>query len=123
MRPVHKAKTRSQARWRRHRRVRRKVAGTAQRPRLVVFRSLKHTYAQLVDDDRGVTLVGVSDLSEGFTPAGEGKVGRAQGVGTLLAARAKALGITRVVFDRGGYLYHGRVRAVADGARAGGLEF
>lgn len=123
MRPLHKVKTRAQGRFRRHLRIRRKVRGTTDRPRLAVFRSLKHTYAQLVDDVRGVTLLGVSDLSQGFTPAGERKVGAARGVGKLLATRAKELGITRVVFDRGGYPYHGRVKAVADGAREVGLEF
>ena len=123
MRPLHRTKTRAQARFRRHLRVRQKVSGTAERPRLVVFRSLKHVYAQLVDDVRGITLVGVSDQSKDFQPDGEGKVGAARGVGKLVSARAKALGIKRVVFDRGGYPYHGRVRAVAEGARAGGLEF
>lgn len=123
MRPLHRRKTRAQARFRRHLRVRRKISGSAECPRLVVFRSLKHTYAQLVDDVRGVTLVGVSDLSEGFEADGAGKVGAARGVGTLVARQAKTKGIKRVVFDRGGYPYHGRVRAVAEGARAGGLEF
>ena len=123
MRPIHAPKTRSQLRRRRHLRVRRKVAGTAQRPRLVVFRSLRHIYAQLVDDDRGVTLLGVGDASEGLEPDGPGKVGRGKAVGKLLAGKAKAAGITRVVFDRAGYRYHGRVQAVADGAREGGLEF
>jgi large subunit ribosomal protein L18 len=88
-----------------------------------VFRSLKHIYAQLVDDDRGVTLMGVSDLSEGLQVDGKGKVARGKGVGKLLADKAKAAGVTRVVFDRAGYRYHGRVQAVADGAREGGLEF
>jgi large subunit ribosomal protein L18 len=99
------------------------VAGTAERPRLVVFRSLKHIYAQLVDDDRGVTLLGVSDRSDGINTGDGGKVARGKATGQLLAERAKAAGITRVVFDRGGYRYHGRVKAVADGAREGGLEF
>jgi large subunit ribosomal protein L18 len=103
--------------------VRKKVAGTAERPRLVVFRSLKHIYAQLVDDDRGVCLLGVGDSSEGVATAGAGKVGKAKGTGKALAARAKAAGISKVVFDRAGYRYHGRVKAVADGAREGGLEF
>jgi large subunit ribosomal protein L18 len=99
------------------------MSGTAERPRLVVFRSLKHMYAQLVNDDLGVTIVGVSDLSEGAQPDGGGKVGRAKGTGKLLAEKAKAAGISKVVFDRAGYRYHGRVQAVADGAREGGLEF
>jgi large subunit ribosomal protein L18 len=123
MRPIHAPKTRRELRYRRHLRVRQKVAGTAERPRLVVFRSLKHTYAQLVNDDLGVTLLGVSDTSEGVAVEGAGKVARAKAVGTLLASKAKAAGITSVVFDRAGYRYHGRVQAVADGARASGLEF
>ena len=123
MRPLHRTKTRAGSRFRRHLRVRQKISGTPEQPRLVVYRSLKHMYAQLVDDVGGVTLVGVSDQSKEFTPDGEGKVGTARGVGKLISARAKSLGITRVVFDRGGYPYHGRVRAVAEGARAGGLEF
>ncbi len=123
MRPIHAPKTSSQRRYRRHLRVRRTLAGTAQRPRLVVFRSLKHIYAQLVDDDRGVTLLGVSDASEGIQVEGEGKVGRGKAAGKLLAEKAKAAGFTKVVFDRAGYRYHGRVKAVADGAREGGLEF
>jgi large subunit ribosomal protein L18 len=123
MRAVKSPSTRHELRARRHLRVRKKVAGTAERPRLVVFRSLKHIYAQLVDDDRGVCLLGVSDASEGVQGDGAGKIGKAKGTGKALAARAKAAGITRVVFDRAGYRYHGRVKAVADGAREGGLEF
>ena len=107
------------ARQRRHLRVRKKVSGTAERPRLVVFRSDKHIYAQLVDDDTGRTIATVSS-----TKVGEGKKSdRAAEVGKQVAAVAKDRGITRVVFDRGGYKYHGRVKAVADGAREGGLEF
>jgi large subunit ribosomal protein L18 len=123
MRAIHAPKTRQQLRYRRHLRVRRKVAGTAARPRLVVYRSLKHIYAQLVNDELGVTLLGVSDGSEGVQVDGAGKVGRAKGTGQLLAEKAKAAGIKQVVFDRAGYRYHGRVQAVADGAREGGLEF
>ena len=123
MRRIHAPKTRTQLRYRRHLRVRSKVAGTTERPRLVVFRSLKHIYAQLVDDDRGMTLLGVSDASEGITAGGAGKVARGKAVGKLLAEKAKAAGVSRVVFDRAGYLYHGRIKAVADGAREGGLEF
>ena len=123
MRAIHSPKTRREQRYRRQLRVRTKVAGTAERPRLVVFRSLKHAYAQLVDDARGVVLMGVSDVSEGIAVEGEGKVARAKAVGTLLAAKAKAAGVTKVVFDRAGYRYHGRVQAIAEGARAGGLEF
>jgi large subunit ribosomal protein L18 len=123
MRTIHAPKTRTQLRRRRHVRVRQRVSGTAERPRLVVFRSLKHIYAQLVDDDRGVTLLGVSDGSEGVATDGSGKTARGKAVGKLLAEKAKAAGVTKVVFDRAGYRYHGRVKAVADGAREGGLEF
>jgi large subunit ribosomal protein L18 len=123
MRTIHAPKSRQQLRYRRHLRVRRKVSGTAARPRLVVYRSLKHIYAQLVNDELGVTLLGVSDASEGIQVDGAGKVGRAKGTGKLLADKATAAGIKQVVFDRAGYRYHGRVQAVADGAREGGLEF
>jgi large subunit ribosomal protein L18 len=123
MRPIHAPKSRQDRRYRRHLRVRKKLAGTAARPRLVVFRSLKHISAQLVDDDRGVTLVGVTDRSEGIQVGGAGKVARGKATGKLLAEKAKAAGISSVVFDRNGYRYHGRVQAVADGAREGGLEF
>src|SRR5918997_1114769 len=110
-------KTRSEKRQRRHLRVRNKITGTAERPRLVVFRSLKHITAQIVDDTLGRTILTVTD--NGF----EGKKSaKSTQVGKLVAERAKAAGITRVVFDRAGYQYHGRVKAVADGAREGGLE-
>jgi large subunit ribosomal protein L18 len=112
-------KTGAERRFKRHLRVRNKITGSAERPRLVVFRSLKHIYAQLVDDDARRTLATVSDLG-----IEEGKKGeRATQVGKLIAERAKTAGITRVVFDRAGYRYHGRIKAVADGAREGGLEF
>lgn len=105
-------------RMRRHLRVRKTVSGTPERPRLVVFRSLKHIYAQLVDDQAGRTIMTVSDATfEGK------KIEKSVEVGKLLASRAKEAGVTRVVFDRAGYQYHGRVKAVADGAREGGLEF
>jgi large subunit ribosomal protein L18 len=123
MRSIHAPKSRLELRHRRHLRVRKKVAGTAERPRLAVFRSLKHIYAQLVDDDRGVTLLGVADGSEGISIDGKGKVAKGKAVGKLLAEKAKAAGIKKVVFDRAGYRYHGRVQAVAEGAREGGLEF
>ena len=111
-----------EARQRRHRRVRGKVAGTAGRPRLVVFRSNKGISAQLVDDENGKTLAGASWL--GLKKGSKGtKTDQAAEVGKLVAAAAKKAGITTVVFDRGGYLYHGRVKALADGAREGGLEF
>ena len=123
MRPIHKPKTRAERRYRRRLRVRKKVTGTAERPRLVVYRSLKHIYAQLVDDDRGHTLVAVSDLTKGITPEGSGKVGVSRAVGKALGTRAHEQGVRAVVFDRGGYPYHGRVKAVAEGAREAGLEF
>lgn len=123
MRLTSRPKTRADRRVRRHMRLRKKVTGTAERPRLVVFRSIKHTYAQLVDDDRGATIVAASDLQKDFEVAGDGKIGRATGVGKLIALRATEQGIKRIVFDRGGYPFHGRVKAVADGARDGGLEF
>ena len=112
-------KTREQQRYRRHLRVRKKVAGTPERPRLVIFRSLKHITAQIVDDVAGRTLMTVSstDLTDGK------KTAKSLEVGKRIAARAKDAGITKVVFDRAGYKYHGRVKAVADGAREGGLEF
>jgi large subunit ribosomal protein L18 len=119
MKAIHKPKTRAERRARRHLRVRKTVEGTPERPRLVVKRSLKHIYAQLVDDRAQRTLMTVSDLT-----MGEGKKAeRSSAVGKALAAAAKKAGITRVVFDRAGYKYHGRVKAVADGAREGGLEF
>ena len=123
MRAIHSPKSREERRYRRHLRVRKRVEGSVERPRLVVFRSIKHIYAQLVDDGRGATILGVSDNSEGLTLDGKGKVAKAKATGKLLAAKAKEKGISKVVFDRGGYRYHGRVQAVADGAREGGLEF
>jgi large subunit ribosomal protein L18 len=110
-----------EARERRHRRVRGKVRGTAERPRLSVFRSNRGIEAQLVDDDAGRTLAAASWLNlKGFSGS---KSEQAAEVGKLLARNAKSAGIERAVFDRGGYLYHGRVKALADGAREGGLEF
>jgi len=123
MRSIRSIRTREQRRYRRHLRVRKKVRGTAARPRLVVFRSAKHIYAQLVDDGRGVSLAGASDRSDGIQVEGKGKVAKSFALGRLIAAKAKEKGITQAVFDRGGYQYHGRVKAVADGARKGGLEF
>ena len=109
----------------RHLRVRRKVSGTPERPRLCVFRSLKHIYAQVIDDTRGHTLVSASDLDPEVRAQAEGKTKteKARLVGQVLAQRALSAGITRVVFDRGGYKYHGRVKALAEGAREGGLQF
>lgn len=118
-------KSRSEARKRRHVRVRRKVSGTPERPRLNVFRSLNGCYAQVIDDQAGHTLAAAStndvDLREQL--AGKNKTEQARMVGQLLAKRAKATGVSSVVFDRGGYRYHGRVKALAEGAREGGLEF
>lgn len=113
-------------RKRRHVRVRAKVNGTTQRPRLNVFRSSAHIYAQVIDDTRGTTLVAASDLeAEVKERAGDGapKLARAKVVGQVVAERAKQAGLEAVVFDRGGFLYHGRIRAVAEGAREGGLQF
>ena len=113
--------TKPQARARRHRRIRGKVFGTAERPRLVVFRSNKGISAQLVDDDSGKTLAGASWV--GLKSFKGNKTAQASEVGKSLAAAAKDAGVEKVVFDRGGYLYHGRVKALADGAREGGLKF
>ena len=112
-------KTREQQRYRRHLRVRKKVTGTAERPRLVIFRSLKHISAQLVDDVARKTIATVTSTS---IESGK-KTEKSAEVGKMIAAKAKDAGITKVVFDRAGYQYHGRVKAVADGAREGGLEF
>ena len=103
-------------------RIRKRVTGSVERPRLSVFRSSRHIYAQIIDDVRGVTLAAASSR-EDVTREGKGKLGICTEVGKRLAARAKEKGVARVCFDRGGYLYHGRVKALADGARAGGLEF
>ena len=114
--------TTRQARERRHRRIRGKVAGTAERPRLAVFRSNKGIFAQLVDDESGRTIAGASWLGVKKSFKGT-KTEQAAEVGKALAAVAKKAGIESVVFDRGGYLYHGRVKALAEGAREGGLKF
>ena len=123
MRTVRKPKTSEEQRRRRHLRVRKRVVGTPERPRLVVFRSLKHIYAHLVDDTQGKVLLGVADSSEGVAKTDGGKVAKGYAVGMTLAEKAKQAGIVRAVFDRAGYAYHGRVKAVAEGARKGGLEF
>ena len=112
------AKTKHEARVRRHARVRKKVKGSTERPRLAVFRSNRHIYAQLIDDVQHATVVSASDREV----KGEDPTARAKAVGELIASRAKEAGIERVVFDRGGRLYHGRVAALADGAREGGLQ-
>lgn len=118
-------KERRVARLRRHARVRKRVSGTPERPRLGVFRSLRHIEAQVVDDTKGHTLVAASTVEPDIRGrvAGMNKVEQARIVGQVLAERAVAHGIRQVVFDRGGYLYHGRVKSLAEGARAAGLEF
>ncbi len=118
---VNKADTNA-ARLHRHRRVRGKVSGTAQRPRLNVFRSTNHIYAQLIDDVQGVTLAAASTLDKEIAGYGGNKEA-AKKVGLLIARKAADKGITEVVFDRGGYIYHGRVKELAEGAREGGLKF
>ncbi|MGH9611347.1 MAG: 50S ribosomal protein L18 [Bryobacteraceae bacterium] len=105
-----------------HRRIRRRVAGSGERPRLAVFRSLNHIYAQVIDDREGRTLVAASSLEKDLRTQG-GNVEGAKLIGKTVAERARQKGIARVVFDRGGYLYHGRVKALADAARQAGLEF
>ena len=109
-------------RLKRHARVRGKISGTASRPRLCVYRSNKNISCQIIDDEAGVTLVSASTMEAGFEGIGSNKEA-AKKVGLLIAERAKAAGVTTVVFDRGGYLYTGRVASLADGARNGGLEF
>jgi large subunit ribosomal protein L18 len=117
------ALTKPQRLKRRHRRVRKKIMGTAQRPRLAVFRSNKHVYAQAIDDIAGRTLVAASTVEAAQRTGPTATVDAAKSVGLLLAERAREAGIDTVVFDRGGFSYHGRVAAVADGAREGGLVF
>jgi large subunit ribosomal protein L18 len=118
-------KAREEARKRRQRRVRAHVSGTADRPRLNVYRSLAHIYAQVIDDVTGVTLVSASTVDSELRAelAGKKKAEQAKAVGQAVAKRALAKGLTKVTFDRGGYRYHGRIKALADGAREGGLEF
>ena len=115
-----KTKTARAARIRRHARLRKDVAGTTERPRLAVFRSLTHIYAQVIDDAHGRTLAAASDL-KGVSSGN--KTERAKAVGSALAEKARAAGVTQVVFDRGGNRYHGRVKALAEAAREGGLKF
>ena len=113
------------ARVRRHARVRRRVRGTTARPRLAVYRSNTHIYCQVIDDDRQTTLISASDMEADLraTSSSNNKTEQAEQVGARIADRAKAAGITQIVFDRGGFRYHGRVKALADAARAGGLQF
>jgi large subunit ribosomal protein L18 len=115
--------TKQQIRFKRKTRIRAKIEGTAVRPRLAVFRSNANMYAQLIDDHKGVTLVSASTLDEGLNAKSPGGSEGAKAVGELLAKKAMAKNINLVVFDRGGYLYHGRLKALADGAREGGLKF
>ena len=112
------------ARLKRVRRIRKKLAGTSERPRLRVFKSSKHIYAQIIDDAAGTTLVSMSTVDKSFGKNDEkGKAAAAKQVGIVIAERAKAAGISKVVFDRGGNIYQGRVKSLSDGAREGGLEF
>lgn len=112
------------ARQKRIKRIRKKISGTAERPRLCVFKSAKHVYAQLVDDVSGNTLLSMSTLNKEFRESGDkGKTAKAHQVGKLLAEKAKGKGVVKVVFDRGGYIFHGRVKALSEGAREGGLTF
>jgi len=115
--------SKNKTRLRIHRRIRHKVKGTPERPRLCVFRSLKHIYAQVIDDTQGRTLASADSGGEGAARGSGGNLAGAKAVGRLIAERAKAKGIQKVVFDRGGYLYHGRVKALAEAAREVGLEF
>lgn len=115
---------RNMIRQRVHRRIRAKLSGTAARPRLNVYRSLNHIYTQLIDDANGVTLASASTVTKkGEARSSGGNIAAAQAVGKLIAERAQALNVKKVVFDRGGYLYHGRIKALADAAREAGLDF
>jgi len=120
--------SKDQTRQKVHTRIRKGLSGTTERPRLNVYRSVNHIYAQVIDDARGVTLVSATSVEKGKGVKGEkrptgGNVSSAKEVGKLIAERAKEKGIQKVVFDRGGYLYHGRIKALADAAREAGLEF
>ncbi len=115
--------SKDEVRRRIHSRIRQRVNGTEQRPRLAVFRSLNHIYAQVIDDRKGQTLVAASSTEKKAGVASGGNLAGAKEIGKLVAERAREKGITKVVFDRGGYLYHGRVKALADAAREAGLEF
>jgi len=118
---IHKIE-KKEIRLRIHKRIRRRVRGTAEQPRLAVFRSVAHIYAQVIDDTQGKTLAAASSVEKGHKTGG-GNVAAAKAIGKMVAERAKEKGIRKVVFDRGGYLYHGRVKALADAAREAGLEF
>ena len=119
-----KTNPKTTARAKRVSRIRKKITGTSDRPRLRVFKSNKHIYAQIINDETGRTLITMSTVDKGFEASEEKrKSGAAKKVGIVLAERAKAAGIEKVVFDRGGYIYHGRVKSLSDGAREGGLDF
>ncbi|MCJ7711306.1 MAG: 50S ribosomal protein L18 [Chloroflexi bacterium] len=118
-----KLTTRSASRTKRHERIRLRLAGTGSRPRLAVFRSLNHIYAQVIDDTSGQTLAAASSLDSGLRGAEGTKTADAKRVGQLVAERAKAVGVEKVVFDRAGFHYHGRVRSLAEAAREAGLDF
>jgi large subunit ribosomal protein L18 len=115
--------SKDQVRVRIHSRIRQRVRGEGARPRLAVFRSLKHIYAQVIDDRQGRTVAAASTNEKNSAVASGGNLAGAEAIGKLIAERAKEKGVTKVVFDRGGYLYHGRVKALADAARSAGLEF
>jgi len=115
--------SKNEVRLRVHGRIRHRVHGTQERPRLAVFRSLKHIYAQVIDDHKGHTVASASSNEKKASVGNGGNLAGAKQVGKLIAERAKAGGVKKVVFDRGGYLYHGRIKALADAAREGGLEF
>jgi large subunit ribosomal protein L18 len=114
--------SKNEIRERVHTRIRKKLRGTSERPRLAIFRSVAHIYAQVIDDSKGITLVAAASTERGELKTG-GNVAAAKEIGKRVAERAKQKGIAKVVFDRGGYLYHGRVKALADAAREAGLEF
>lgn len=118
------AKSKALGRQRRHERIRKRVSGDAERPRLSVYRSLDHMYAQIIDDSKGITIVAASSLDAAFKSAKQkGNIAMAKEIGGLIAKKAVEKGIKQVVFDRSGYLYHGRIKALADAAREAGLEF
>jgi len=116
-------KNKSDVRHAIHKRIRKKISGTTERPRLAVFRSLNHIYAQIIDDSKGETLAAAATTEPEFRGKSGGNIEAAKAIGKLIADRAKEKGISRVVFDRGGYIYHGRVLTLAEAAREAGLEF
>lgn len=119
-----KTNVRTTARAKRVSRIRKKITGTIERPRLRVFKSNKHIYAQIIDDSAGKTIAAMSTVDKGFVASEEkGKTAAAKQVGKLIAEKAKSAGVEQVVFDRGGYIYHGRVKSLSEGAREGGLKF